>query len=195
MASGSGFTAVELKSLGSKPRGDGVTTPAWKYLKGAHETVQGILDGMTLVRRTAAESRGDEYRGRLGRDQEDLLRAALMFTSSGLDVCCKRLVRDAAPLLIEGNADAARKFDEFLTEELSGGPSDALSAAVRSRASRDELVRLYVAAKTKASMQGDEDVRKRVRDTLGIPNAMLRKQRLGSVRRIMGGAIIGSLLL
>ncbi|MFG3071936.1 hypothetical protein [[Kitasatospora] papulosa] len=140
--------------------------------------MQGILDGMTLVRRVAAETRGDEYRGRLARDQEDLLRASLVFTSSGLDACCKRLVRDAAPLLIQGNADAARKFDDFLRQELAGGPSDELSAAIRSQTPREELVKLYVAAKTKASMQGDEDVRRRVRDTLGIPNSVLSKQRL-----------------
>ncbi|WP_141715939.1 hypothetical protein [Streptomyces sp. OspMP-M43] len=176
MGNGEGFTEISLRDLGLKPRGQ-MITPAWQYLKAAHSSVQGIFDGLSVVRRTRAEAR-DEFRGRLGTDEQNLLRAALVFTSSGLDACCKRLVRDTASALIEGNADAARKFDEYLAHELAVGPSDPVATAIRSKTPRDELIKLYVAARTKASMQGSEDLRKRVRDTLGIPNAKVSKQRL-----------------
>jgi hypothetical protein len=55
-------------------------------------------------------------------DQQNLLRVALVLTSSGLDACCKRLLRDALPDLIERNGTAAAKFDGFIEEQLSLDP-------------------------------------------------------------------------
>ncbi|GAB2898582.1 hypothetical protein [Streptomyces mayteni] len=178
MGSGEGFTEITLAPLGQKPRRP-LITPAWRYLRGAHGSVQGIFDGLSVVRRARAEAR-EEFRGRLGQDQEDLLRAALVFTSSGLDACCKRLVRDVTPALIECNADAARKFDHYLRGQLAGA-SKEFAVAVRSRAPRPAMIELYVAARTSASMQGSGDLRGRVRDTLGIPNSAVSGQRLAEL--------------
>ena len=44
-----------------------------------------------------------------------------------------------------------------------------------------EMIRLYVAARTKASMQGSSDVKARVRDTLGISNTRLPLARLAQL--------------
>ncbi|WP_049575372.1 hypothetical protein [Streptomyces sp. SBT349] len=176
MGNGDGFTEITLSPLGPKPRRK-LITPAWKYLRGAHASVQGIFEGMSLVRRARAEAR-EEFRGRLAMDEENLLRAAIVFTSSGLDACCKRLVRDTVALLVEENEAAARKFDEYVRQQLAGGPSETFSAAIRSKAPRTEMIGLYVAARTSASMQGSGDLRRRVRDTLGIPNATVPQQRL-----------------
>ncbi len=176
MGNGDGFTEITLTPLGNKPRRP-LITPAWRYLRAAHESVQGIFDGLSVLRRTRAEQR-EEFRGRLAKDQEDLLRAAVVFTSSGLDACCKRLVRDTAPLLIELNEQAARKFDDYVKAQLAHGPSEAFSAAIRSKTPRAEMIRLYVAARTAASMQGSGDLRSRVRDTLGIENHAVPRRRL-----------------
>ncbi|QMU68349.1 hypothetical protein [Streptacidiphilus sp. P02-A3a] len=171
---GSGHTFIELTALPSKPRGKAIN-PAWRYLVGAHATVQGVFDGLTVVRASKAK---EDARGRLGRDEADLLRAAIVFTSSGIDACCKRLLRDSVPLLINGNTSAARKFDDYVKQELAEGPSAAMSAAIRSLKPREEMVRLYVAARTKASFQGSDDLKSRLRDTLGISNTQLPTAKL-----------------
>jgi hypothetical protein len=87
-------------------------------------------------------------------DQQNLLRVALVLTSSGLDACCKRLLRDALPELIERNGTTAVKFDGFIEEQLrKAEPSGDLLAAVRDHDPRRRMVELYVASLTKASIQ------------------------------------------
>ncbi|HEY6798237.1 MAG TPA: hypothetical protein VI248_26455 [Kineosporiaceae bacterium] len=131
-----------------------------------------MLDGLAVLRAANQAATGKDTRGRLARDEEDLLRAALVFTSSGLDACCKRLLRDTLPLLIEGIHTARTKFEDFVAQELTAHPA-GLKAAILNPQPRAELVRLYIAARTKASLQGSDDLKSRVRDTLGITNAQL----------------------
>ena len=111
-------------------------------------------------------------RGRLARDEEDLLRAALVFTSSGLDACCKRL-RDTLEHLIAGNTNAGSKFHDFIKQELATGPSGPLAQAILATEPREQMIKVYVDVRTKASLQGSGDLKSRVRDTLGISNAQL----------------------
>jgi hypothetical protein len=172
-----GYTTIELTPLPAKPRVTAINQ-AWRYLKAAHETVQGVFEGFAVIRDAEKTASGKDTRGRLRHDEANLLRAAIVFTSSGLDACCKRLLRDTLHLLVDGNVDAARKFDDFLKNELSGPPSDKLSDAIRGTNPREEMIRLYIEARTKASLQGSSDVKSRVRDTLGISNARLPLARL-----------------
>jgi hypothetical protein len=172
-----GYRAISLTELPRKPHGE-LVTGAWRYLLGAHDSVTGLFDALATVRSTKQSGTGQDARGRLARDEEDLLRAALVFTSSGLDACCKRLLRDALPDLIAGNPTAARKFQEFVKQELATGPSDPFAQAILSPAPRTQMIKVYIAGKTKASLQGSGDMKTRVRDTLGISNARLPVDKL-----------------
>jgi len=92
-----------------------------------------LLEAFDAVRVNAAASKAT-LAGRLRRDQVDLLRAAMVFTSSGLDAVCHRLVRDAAPPLIERGGGAKAQFDAYLRDQLDlhrapDGLLDALTAA------------------------------------------------------------------
>ncbi|WP_148591640.1 hypothetical protein [Streptomyces sp. WAC01526] len=174
---GNGYTSIELTQLSRKPTGTAIT-PAWNFLTAAHQSVQGVFDGLALVRLAKQQESGKDARGRLGRDETDLLRAAIVFTSSGLDACCKRLLRDTVPLLVDGNVNATRKFNDYVKLELADGPSAAMSDAILSPTPREEMIRLYIAARTKASFQGSKDLRTRLRDTLGITNAQINEGRL-----------------
>lgn len=151
---------------------------AHRYLKATHESVTGLLDAFDAVRVKAAASKATQA-GRLRRDQVDLLRAAMVFTSSGLDAVCHRLVRDAAPPLIERGGGAKAQFDAYLKDQL-GQPSapDGFLDALTSPDPRTALIDRYVAAKTSASFQGSSDLRKRLRDLLGIPKSTLPDARL-----------------
>lgn len=146
---------------------------AWKYLKATHESVSGLLDSFTEVREAARRAKGNA-KGRLSRDEGDLLRAALVFTSSGLDACCHQLVRDSLPGLIERGGNAEVKFRLYLESELRGPkPPDGLLDAIAAADPRCKLIERYVDAKTKASFQGSGDLKERVRDVLGISNHRL----------------------
>jgi hypothetical protein len=148
-------------------------------LGAAHSSVAGLFDALAVVRQANQEATGQDARGRLSMDQQNLLRVALVLTSSGLDACCKRLLRDALPDLIERNGTASLKFDGFIEEQLRRAePSGDFVAAVRDPDPRRRMVELYVASLTKASMQGSSDVKDRVRDALGIANRDVRLKRI-----------------
>lgn len=169
---GSGYREIALAPLPRKPPGQ-LVTGAWRYLGGAHDSVTGLFDGLATVRAAKQSATGKETSGRLARDEEDLLRAALVFTSSGLDACCKRLLRDTLETLIVGNRVAGRKFQDFVKQEPATGPSDPFTQAILAPAPRTQMIKVYIDARTRASLQGSSDLRSRVRDTLGISNAQL----------------------
>lgn len=169
-------------SLSALPPGPSGRAPlvrgALKYLAATHETVTGILDSFGMVRAKAAESKTSAA-GRLSRDQVDLLRAAIVFTSSGLDAVCHRLVRDAAPSLIERARGAKAQFDDYLKDQLDQPRApEGLLDAITAADPRAALIERYVAAKTSASFQGSSDLRRRVRELLGIPKPALPDARL-----------------
>ncbi len=101
-----------------------------------------------------------------------LLRAALVFTSSGLDATCQALVQDCAPRLIRKGGNARVRFDLFLDEQVAGA-TRALKVAVKDPDPRSALIQLYIDSKTRASLQGTGDITKRVRDVLGMTNQAL----------------------
>jgi hypothetical protein len=170
-----GYREISLTPLPRKPIGAAVAG-AWQYLVGAHTSVTGLFDALATVRATNAT----EARGRLASDETDLLRAAIVFTSSGVDASCKRLLRDTLAIVIEGDEQgtAARKFEEFIDRELRRDRSSALARAIKSRTPREELISLYVSDVTRTSMQGSGDLRTRVRDALGITDTRLPADQL-----------------
>jgi hypothetical protein len=98
----------------------------------------------------------------------DLLRAALIFTSSGLDACCQTLVTECLPHLIQRGGTAALLFERWI-EAQARQPSAPFIAAIKDQNPRSQFVALYMTSKTKASYQGSGDVKERARDLLGIP--------------------------
>lgn len=168
----------ELSALPTAPRGRAPQVRrARRYLEATHASVSGLVDSFNVVHEKTVTSRANAG-GRLSRDEVDLLRAALVFTSSGLDASCQTLVAECVPVLVERpGSNAANKFEAFLDEQI-GAPSALFRAAVKGSQPRADLVRLYVDAKTKSSYQGSGEVKDRVRDLLGIPNQKLASHRI-----------------
>lgn len=134
---------------------------------GAHGSVSALLDALTLVRDTNMQAAG-KNRGRYTNDEIDLLRAALVFTSSGLDASLHRLVRDALPDLARRSGSGARpNYQTFIKQE-SSNPSKEFCAALLAEDPTSELLKVYVTVRTRASYQGSGDLRARVRTALGI---------------------------
>lgn len=153
---------------------------AHRYLSATHASVSGLLDAFTFVREQAATERGTAA-GRLRSDEVNLLRAALVFTSSGLDATCHALIHDCAPRLIRRGGTTARvKFELFLDEQVQAASAE-FKAAIKDPDPRSLLIDLYVREKTRASYQGTGDLTKRVRDVLGIPNSRISKSRIDAL--------------
>jgi hypothetical protein len=157
---------IELAKLGRKPHGcPPEVQPAWARLVATHQAVGGLFDTLHILRlKAAAET---DPRGRLSEDQLDQARAAIVFTSAGLDACLRRLLRDVLPVLLAAQSPAAGAFTRYLFENrLKGELTRATKSAIVDMDPRGRLIDLYVADLT-ASLQDWTDLRK-VRDGLGL---------------------------
>ena len=168
-------------TLGALPKAPPGRCPevrrARKYLEATHASVSGLLDSFNLVHEKKIATRTNAQ-GRLGRDEVDLLRAALVFTSSGLDACCHTLVRECLPVLVDRAAStAAMKFNNYLDAQVRT-PTVDFVAALKDSDPRPRFVEMYINAKTKASYQGTTDLKERVRDLLGLPNRKVPVSRI-----------------
>lgn len=170
-----------LKMLPPAPTGHAPQVRrARRYLEATFASVNGLVDSFNVIHEKTIESRTDR-RGRLSRDELDLLRAALVFTSSGLDASCHALVADCAPVLVNRpGTTAAKKFDLWLEQEVAVA-STPFREAVKANDPRTAFVELYVEAKTKASLQGASDLKDRCRDVLGIPNKAVATARIDAL--------------
>lgn len=171
------LTELKLMPVPRKPYGCSEIATAWKYLGATHNSVSGLFDALHVVRLKAQQSRTtEETRGKLSDDQQDLLRAALVFTSSGLDACLTRLLRDALPVLVETDTSAEKQFKRWVGDRLDGTAGKVvgeLRQAILHREPRGQLVELYVKTISKPSLQATGDLLG-VRDALGIPADRVR---------------------
>lgn len=157
------------------------TLVAYNYLKSAHASVNALLDSLMVVR---AENKklGDKTHGRLSNDELELLRAAIVFTSSGLDASLHRLIRDALPLLA---ADTSKQsyvqFVKYRRDTVSGTPPGSFKTAVTSADPLSAMLALWVEDRARGSYQGTSDLKQRVRLPLGIPSARIDDARIDAL--------------
>ncbi len=119
----------------------------------------------------------------MSQDEVDVLRAAIIMTSSGLDAGLKRLVNDVGRHLIGKPATGARAaYQEYLKRELSKpSTSTGMRNAITDMDPTRKLLDLHLADRTRASLQGSGELRVRVREVLGIPAAYVPDERLASL--------------
>lgn len=102
---------MELRGL-SPACGKPGTETAQRFLASGYDSVEAVLVTLKTVRELRRNDTGD-IRGRLTSPEEDLLRAAVVFTGAGLDATLKQLIRDTLPSLLEGSPHAHDKFETF----------------------------------------------------------------------------------
>lgn len=176
------LTRVALTGLGRKPHAcpDQVKA-SWARLKATHKSVSGLFDTLHVLREKSVGAR-DDARGRLSEDQLDQIRAAIMFTSAGLDACLRRLLRDALPALIEGGGKPQGEFKgHVITTRLAGTLSRETKNAITDLDPRTRLIDLYVEDLAGSSLQGHTDLI-RVRDALGLTNVALTDEHLEALK-------------
>lgn len=157
--------------------GEPGTETSQRFLASAYDSVQAVLTNLQTIREQRRDAGGD-IRGRLTANEEDLLRAAVVFTGAGLDSTLKRLIRDTLPRLLETSEQAHARFEDFATRRLGTGEiADAKMVAryLTSDSPRQRLIEDYIYALTGSSLQSAEEVAKTAA-ALGIEDKDLRKK-------------------
>lgn len=177
------ITELKLSQLPRKPNNQrcGEIDAAWRYLGSAHKSVSGLFDAFNVLRGVALERTGDA-RGRISNDLQDQLRAAIVFTSAGLDACLTRLLQDALPVLVQGNAQAEKKFKTWCHNRLTADRAipKSMLPAILDRDPRARLIELYVTDIAKPSLQSTDDMTK-IRDAFGITPEQLSDDQINQL--------------
>lgn len=154
---------------------------AQRLLEGAHRSASDVLATREAVEE-ARKAGNATAKGRPAGYELDLLRAAIVFASSGLDASMKALLVHAGPVLILKEKSASqgrflgelkgdlRNVDVNLRDAILSGPPDM------------RLVKYYLDGKANGSLLRTEDLKSRVRDTLGIPKTSITDARINSLR-------------
>lgn len=167
---------MHLKAL-SPAFGHVDTDASQRFLASAYDAVEAALDNLNRIRQLRKEETGD-IRGRLTANEEDLLRAAVVFTGAGLDATLKQLIRDTLPQLLETNDQAHEKFETFAREKLGTGEiadTRIIARYLTSASPRERLIEDYIYELTGSSLQSADEVQK-VSGALGIEDKSLRKR-------------------
>jgi len=128
---------------------------AFVILCNAHDTSSSFLDTFKTVRRNRTA------RGTPTDEEQDLLRAMLLFASGGLDSLVKQLVRDALPTLLKVNLGATLVFKTFVERRLRSGKEidhRLLADVFADQQPRERLVELLVEELCSKSLQSREEL-------------------------------------
>lgn len=155
------------------------TRRAQDYLFLAHESATEALKAMESLRAQRRAEGGLAPQGRTSDQDQDLLRAMLVFSCAGVDAAMKTLVEDALPVLATRLSGVQEKLTKFAESHLSdaGAVSPRALARILSqdRAPRDAVVAEFIEQLTGGSLQSANQLDV-VCGALGIENAELRRR-------------------
>jgi hypothetical protein len=167
---------VSLKALPAAQYKPG-TDRAQRYLAGAHDAVEAVLENLEKIRQLR-KAEGGDIRGVLTNNEVDMLRAAIVFTGAGVDATLKQLIRDTLPALLVRNDQAHGKFEDFASARLGTGEiadTRMIARYLTSANPRERLIEDYVYDLTGSSLQSADEVQK-VAGALGVDDKDLRKR-------------------
>ncbi len=131
---------------------------------------------------------GDSQRdgqGYVDEDIQDILRAAVVFTSAGIDACLGALLSHAIPPLVNGMESARKRFEIFIEEQVRAPKVDRIFlGALTSPDPRAQMLNQYIIAQTKSSFQGSLSLKSRALAPLGIRNEQISDLRLKALNPI-----------
>jgi hypothetical protein len=186
-----GLSRFELAPLGARPSSCPEIVPAWWRLVSTHDSVSGLFDTLYSVRRAAAYGEHRTGDSGLSDSFQDLLRAAIVFTSAGVDACLEVLLIHAVLVLIACNGNARGKFERYIDNQANTSKATQnFLSAIKDPNPRTRLLELYVQDLTSASFQGSKSIKDRCLATLGITNEQLPYSRLTALDGFSGPAMM-----
>lgn len=151
------------------------TETAQRFLASAYDSVDAVFRNLETIRQVRRD-RGENVRGRVPSNEEDLLRAAIVFTAAGMDATLKRLIEDSLPALLAISPDVRKKFEAYVRDRLQlESASATLARYLIAPNPRDVVMEEYVCALTGDSLQSVEQLNK-VAGALGLNDGHLRQQ-------------------
>lgn len=140
-----------------------VTSKARTILKYAHESADGFLKSFAAVRRDRGATKGTTTD-----EEQDLLRAILVFAAAGLDSTLKQLIRDTLPTLVRTDPNVKEGLETFVERQLRGDAASSEAASGRAflakiltaEAQLDELIEQYILSLTGSSLQSPSELAK-----------------------------------
>ncbi len=134
---------------------------------------------MEALRRKRREEEGLAPWGRTSDQDQDLLRAMLVFACAGVDATVKTLIRDALPTLADLHPEAkagVKKFAERYVSDAGAVSPKALASILTSDSSpRDAVLEAYVEDLTGGSLQSPDELH-RVCEALRVTDQELRNR-------------------
>lgn len=151
---------------------------AYLILKYAHDTSESLLDAFSRLHGGGRGAPTDE--------QQDLLRAMVVFAGAGIDAMTKQLIRDALPVMVETVPDARQRVEKLVPRHLRRGGGDAddetdislsvnpqrLAKVLLASSPQAGLVELLIGDLTAGSLQSADELY-RVASYLGIDRTSL----------------------
>lgn len=154
------------------------TDRAAQYVVHAHESSSQALEAMHTLRGMRREQAGRAAGGRTSDQDQDLLRAMLVFACAGADAAMKALIEDALPALAERHPEVQSQVTAFTSRFISDSGTvtskqvaELISHPVSPRAG---IIEKFVEELTGGSLQSPSELQ-RVRAALGIENDKLVK--------------------
>ncbi len=172
--------ATQIRSQAGEPKAPQLQR-AYSITVYAHSTARSLLDGFNSL----GKERGV---GGPSTEQQDLLRAMLIFAGAGLDACAQQIVRDALPKLVETHPDAREALINFGARVLRKS-GDAGGATVDTKVLASilvgnpeaNLIERLIDELTGSSMQSVEEL-KRVASHLGVASSAALMQAVNKVK-------------
>lgn len=149
------------------------TSKARTILRHAHEAAEGFADSFSAVRRHRSAGAGATTD-----EEQDPMRACLVFAAAGLDATVKQLIRDSMPRLVLIDVSVKEGLEKFVAKQLRGNLDDSEAASGRkflakiltAQSQLDELIEQYILYLTGSSLQSPDELY-RAAQALGIdPN-------------------------
>jgi|SRR5579859_7793350 len=139
---------------------------AYLILCNTHDAASSFLDIFEEVRKTR------KAKGMATYEEQDLLRAMLIFSTAGLDSMVKQLVTDALSEIIERDAGATQMFKQFIERRLKKSEEldrQFLADILGDAKPRSRLIGELVSDLTSRSLQSTEQLM-RVASHFNIPS-------------------------
>jgi hypothetical protein len=151
---------------------------AQQYLLSARKSAAQALAAMKDLREKRKEEQGLLPGGRTSDQDQDLLRAMLVFSCAGVDAAMKALIEDALPDLADMDPAVQGKLDQFAERYLADGGAVSSKSLARvlghAGSPRQALVQQFIQDLTGGSLQSSEQLQT-VSGALGVTDPDLRR--------------------
>lgn len=131
------------------------TQNAFTILSNTYDTCSAFLNVFEMARKNR------KAKGVSTDEEQDLLRAMLIFAASGLDSTVKQLVRDALPSVIEKEEGSQKAFQSHIEKKMATGGelnTTFISSVLVSIKPREELINQVIRDLTSGSLQSKNEL-------------------------------------